>query len=211
MTSKRHAILPPHFAAWLISLFSGDEKETLIGDLHEEFSQLTSKSGLAFARRWYWRQTWKSIGHLFCCAFRFAPLSTSAAVVVGFLISHFLFTLPEKAMFAVVDRYQLFERHFNFYLFLATKGIAMSHVIASMAVGCVTASIAKGKEMVVTTALVLVLLAMTVLAFIWIATRNVPMMVWGMLQWNTADWLAILIGGVMIRTLRSASPLPKRR
>ena len=87
----------------------------------------------------------------------------------------------------------------------------MSHVIASMAVGCVTASIAKGKEMVVTTALVLVLLAMTVLAFIWIATRNVPMMVWGMLQWNTADWLAILIGGVMIRTLRSASPLPKRR
>ncbi len=202
MTSRRYSVRPPRLAVWLISLFGYDEKQTLLGDLCEEFFQLASKSGLVFAQRWYWRQTRKSVAHLFCSAFRFAPWSTSAAVLGGFLVAHFIYPLPEKAIFAIVDRYQLFEHHFNLYVFLATKGIAMSHVALSMLVGCAIAWIAKGREMVVTMGLVLVLFIMAVAAFVWIATRNTPIM-WAMLPWYVADWLAILIGGVMIRTRRS--------
>ena len=208
MTSQQPIIRPPSLAVWLISQFVYDEKETLQGDLYEEFSQLALKSGLASARRWYWRQTRKSILHLFWNSLRFAQWSTPATVVAGFLVAQFIYPLPEKAIFAVVDRYQLFERHFNLYVLLATKGIALAHVIASMIVGCVTAWIAKGKEMIVTTALVLVLFVMAVTAFIWMGTNNAPIN-WEMLPWYVADWLAILVGGVMIRTYRLASPLTK--
>jgi hypothetical protein len=36
-----------------------------LGDLLEEYSYLAPKSGVTFARRWYRRQTVKTIAHLF--------------------------------------------------------------------------------------------------------------------------------------------------
>jgi hypothetical protein len=53
------------------------------GDLLEEFSQLASKSGIAFARSWYWRQTLKSLVHLAGAGFRNTPWSTFAIVMGG--------------------------------------------------------------------------------------------------------------------------------
>jgi hypothetical protein len=56
----------------------------LLGDLMEEYSYLASKSGIAVARRWYWRQTTKTVAHLAATGFHAAPWSTTAVVVVGF-------------------------------------------------------------------------------------------------------------------------------
>lgn len=206
MTSQGYFIQPPRLATWLVDLFSPYEQaEAISGDLLEEFSELASQSGVAIARRWYWRQAVKSIAHLFGSGLRVAPWSTIAAVVGGFLLGRFVFPLPEKAIFGVVQRYQLFDHHFNAYVFFATDGVAIGHVIASMFVGCVVASAAKGREMVATMTLVLVLCAMTGAGLVWVARGNAPIL-WGMLPWYVADWFAIVIGGAIIRTHRSAPP-----
>ena len=62
MTSQSQWIQPPRFAVWLLTLFAlDDQAESILGDLLEEFTLLESKSGVSFARRWYWRQTLKTV------------------------------------------------------------------------------------------------------------------------------------------------------
>lgn len=180
------------------------------GDLLEEFSQFASKSGAADARSWYWRQTAKSIAHLTAAGFRVAPFSTAAVIVGGFLLRHFVSLLPERAIFAILDRYRVFDHHFNAYVFFATDEIAMGHVIASMFVGCVVAGLAKGREMVATMTLGLVLCAMVVASMLLLEARGNEVTTWVWLPWETADWLAIVVGGVMVRTLRPSAPTQHR-
>jgi hypothetical protein len=116
MTSQPGFAQPPRFALWLVNLFTlVGEEDSILGDLLEEFSQLASRSGSARARRWFWRQSLKSIAHLVFAAYREAPLWTTAAVAGGFFLRKLLAPLPERAIFAIVDRYQLFEHHFNLY------------------------------------------------------------------------------------------------
>lgn len=55
---------PPRIAAWLVELFvSVEQAESILGDLHEEFSDVASKSGVVAARRWYWRQSINTLAH----------------------------------------------------------------------------------------------------------------------------------------------------
>jgi hypothetical protein len=79
--------------------------------------------------------------------------------------------LLERAIFAVLEKYSVFDRHFNAYLFFASYGPAAGHVIAAMFAGCLVSLVAKGREMVATIALVLLYCAMTFAAvFVWVAT-----------------------------------------
>ncbi len=60
--SQASFVQPPRIAVWLVDLFTPDKQaESIPGDLLEEFSDLASKSGVAFARRWYWRHSVKTI------------------------------------------------------------------------------------------------------------------------------------------------------
>ncbi len=205
MTSQAYFIQPPRMATWLVNLFTpAEEGESILGDLLEEFSYLASKSGVAFARRWYWRQAVKTIAHLAGTGFRVAPWSTTAVVVRGFLLLRFVSGLPERAIFAVLERYQVFDHHFDAYVFFATYGIATGHVIASMFVGCVVALAAKGREMVATTTLSLVLGALCGVAILVSVAWGRPLFV-GSLPWQFADWVAIVVGGAIIRMRRSAA------
>jgi hypothetical protein len=204
MTSQADFLQPPRIAVWLVNLFTpAEEAESIPGDLLEEYSHLASKSGVAFARSWYWRQTVKTIAHLVGIGFRIAPWSTTAAVVGGFLLVRFGSGLPEQAIFAVLRRYRVFENHFNAYVFFATDGIAIGYVIASMFVGCIVALAAKGREIVATMTLGLVLCAMTGIAALVLVARGHGLILW-MLPWYLADWFAIVIGGVIVRESRSA-------
>jgi vacuolar-type H+-ATPase subunit I/STV1 len=206
MTSQADFVQPPRIANWLVNLFAaGEEAESLLGDMFEEFSHLASKSGVAFARSWYWRQTRKTLAHLVGNAFRVAPWLTAATVIGGLLLNRFVSVLPERVIFAVLHRYQVFDHHFSAYLFFATDGIAIGHVIASMFVGCVVALAAKGREMVATMTLGLVFCAMTGAAvLVWVA-RGQALILW-MLPWYVADWFAIVIGGAIVRMRRSRKP-----
>ena len=209
MTSPASFVHPPRIAVWLVHLFAaGVEAESLSGDMLEEFSHLASKSGLAFARRWFWRQTRNTIAHLFTNAFRVAPWQTAATVIGGFLLNRLVSRLPEPTIFAVLHRYQVFDHHFSAYVFFATDGIALGHVIASWLVGCVVALAAKDREMVATMTIGFVLCAMTGAA-VWVSVATGRTWILGALPWYFADWFAIVLGGTMVRTHRStATTLP---
>ena len=208
MTSHADFVQPPRIASWLVNLFTpAEEAESILGDLLEEFCHLASKAGVPVARRWYWRQTLKTIAHLIRAGFRAAPLSTTAAVVGGFLLMRLLSGLPERAIFAVLQRYKVFEHHFNAYVLFASDGVAIGHVIALLFVGCMVGLAAKGREMVATTTLALILCAMMVAALVWISTHQPVDVAW--MLWSCADPLAIVIGGAIVRTRRpAAKPLP---
>jgi hypothetical protein len=200
MIPHPHFVQPPRTAVWLVNLFTPAEQgESILGDLLEEFSHVESKSGVAVARSWYWRQTVKTITHLFGTGFHAAPWSTAAAVVGGFLLLRFVSRSPEHAIFAVLRRYRVFDHHFGAYVFLATDGVAAAHVMASMFVGCIVALAAKGREMVATMTLGLILGAMDGAAWlVWVA-RGHGSFLW-MVPWYFADSLAIVIGGAIVRT-----------
>ena len=208
MTSQPIFARPPRLATWLVSLFTVPEEESIIGDLFEEFFQLASKSGVAIARKWYWRQTLKTTVHLFGTAFRVAPWMTAAAVVGGLFLGRFVHGLPDKVLSAITDRYLLYwSNHFKAYMFWATDGMLIAHLIGSMWVGCMVALAAKGREMVATMTLALVFCGMISSAMIWPA-MHLPIVVSWML-WAFADPFALVVGGLIVRTRRStARPRP---
>jgi hypothetical protein len=183
MTSRPYVVQPPRVAAWLVSLFTpAEDAESILGDLHEEFSDYASRSGIASARSWYWRQTVTTIAHLVGAAFRFARWSTTAAVVGGYLLGAFFSGLPDKILSVVTDRYLAYwSTHFKAYMFWATDGMLVAHLIASLVVGCIVALASKRRELVVTVALALVHCALIGAAVLWVAAHqrlDVGWMLW---------------------------------
>ena len=207
MTSPPDLVRPPRLATWLVNLFASTEEESILGDLLEEYSDLASKSGVPFARRWYWRQTMKTIAHLADNGFRVAPWSTAAAVAGGFLLHRFVSGLPDKVLSAVTDRYLMYwSTHFKAYIWML-NGMLIEHLVLSMFVGCVVALAAKGREMIATMTLALVPCALMGGALIWVATHRPLDVAW--MLWLFADPFAIVVGGAIVRTRRSAAkPLP---
>jgi hypothetical protein len=211
MTSQAAFVQPPRIAAWLVNLFTPAEAaESVLGDLLEEFSHFASKSGIVDARRWYWRQTLKTIVDLFGTGFRAAPWSTTFAVVAGFLLLKFVSELPEKVLIAVDHRYPAYSSaHFEAFIFFATVGVLASHLLASMSVGCLVAWAAKGREMVATMTLGLVHNALAGVAgfAVEMAIRPRGVSFPLILAVLFADSFAIFAGGVIVRARRSAATM----
>jgi hypothetical protein len=198
---------PPRVAIWLVNLFIPfAQDESIQGDLLEEFSHIASTSGIAAARRWYWRQSVKTGASLFGSGFRASPWSTTAAVVGGFFLLRFVSGLPDKLLSQLTDRYLFYwSAHFKTYMFLATDGMLIAHFFAAWFVGCIVALAAKGREIVTTLSLVFVLGALAVVGSVAILARTGDLSLVPMLLLPFLDSLAIVIGGVMIRTRRSTA------
>ena len=195
---------PPRTAAWLVNLFAtGEDAESILGDLLEEYSQLASQLGAPVARRWFWRQTVKTIAHLSGTTFRVAPWSLAATVIGGFLLQSFGNELPEKVIAAVADRHLAYCRtHFDAYMFWMTDGILIGRVMVSMFVGGVVAAAARDREMVATITLGLIFCTLIGAAVVWVAMYRQMDVAW--MVWSCADPVAIVVGGAIIRTQRSA-------
>ena len=208
MTSQAFFAQPPRLAVWLVNQFTpAEETESILGDLLEEFSHLASKSGVAVARSWYWRQTVKTIVHLAGAGFRLAPWSTTAAILGGWLLQRFVSGLPNQVLSAVTDRYLAYwSTHFKVYMFWATDGMLIAHLLGSMLVGCMVALAAKGREMVATTTLGLIHGALIGAALLWAAGHG-PMDI-GWMLWSCARPFAIVVGGAIVRRHRSAATNP---
>jgi hypothetical protein len=208
-TTQPPSMQPPRIAVWLVGLFTSDkEVEAVPGDLLEEFSHLAAESGVVVARRWYWRQTAKTITHLAGAAFRGAPWLMAAVLVGGFLVHGFLHGLPDKVLSAVIGRYLAFWSTHKQPLKLLLSGNAITHLILSMFVGCMVALAAKGREMVATMTLGLVFCAMTGAALVveifgrsYLGPYAYGDVTW--MLWSCADPLAVVVGGVIVRTQRS--------
>jgi hypothetical protein len=197
---------PPRIAVWLISIFAlTEEAESILGDLLEEFSLLASTSGVSSARKWYWRQTIKTVPRLAGSGFSTAPWLIAAAVVGGFLLRKLVAPLVEPAIFAVLDRYQVFERHLSAYRFFVSPGIDIAHLITFLLIGFIVAAVAKRREMVATIVLALYWAALSVAGSIIAATRTGNDALLWRLTWYFADSLAIVIAGAIVRMHRVAA------
>jgi hypothetical protein len=208
MMSRASSIQPPRIAVWLVGLFTPDQDaESIPGDLLEEFSHLASTSGVPFARRWYWRQTVKTIAHLFGTGFRVAPWSTVAAVAGGYLLGSFVHRLPDMVLSAVTDRYLgYWSNHFKAYMFWATDGMWAAQLIVSLFVGCMVALAARGREIVATMTLGVVLYTMLGIGYLAGVAKHYPMapaLSWMLFQ--CSGTFAMMVGGVIVRTSRSAA------
>ena len=83
------------------------------------------------------------------------------------------------------------------------KGMEIEHLVGSMLVGCVVTFAAKGREMIATITLALVLCMLISTAFVWIAAHRGVDIAWMLSPW--ADPLMIVVGGAIVRTRRSAA------
>lgn len=202
-------VRPPFLAAWLIDLLTPYEQaETIPGDLLEEFSDLVSKSGVAIARRWYWRQSMKTIGHLIAAGFRSAPWSVVATVLGGYLLLAFSASWPEDAIVGVIH----FRRHhvtpyypnLQAYVFWLNISIFLGRLLLSLFVGCMVATAAKGREMVATTALGLTCTALSLRAVLVLVTRHWPEQAFllPILVDQFGSSTLIVMGGVIVRQSR---------
>jgi hypothetical protein len=205
MTSPSQTIQPPRLAVSLLTLFAlNEEAESILGDLLEEFSLLATRSGIPFARRWYWRQTLKTVVQLGVHGFRTAPLLTTAAIVGGFLLRKVVGRLIEPTIFSLLVRYQVPEHHFSTYVFFASTGIDLGYVLVCLLVGFIVALVAKGREMVATLTLGLIFGAMALLGVVvTLARMGYDPSMWR-LTWYFSDSLAIVISGAIVRSHRVA-------
>lgn len=203
MTNPPTSPCPPRIATWLVQLFApADRAESILGDLHEEFSEIASKSRIFSARRWYRRQVVKTIFHLAGAAFRNPPWSLVGIVLLGFLLRRFGFELPERVIVAILRMQRPHSNlHYGRYVWLVTYGIPIVHVLMALLVGCVVALAAKGREMVATMSLALVLCALIGAALVHVA-RHGPLHV-GWMLWSFVDPFATILGGVIVREIRS--------
>ena len=203
MTSQSHFVQPPRLAVWLLTLFAlDDEAESILGDLLEEFTLLASSSGVSFARRWYWRQTLKTVYEVADHGFRTAPWSTMVAVLGGFSIRGVVAGRVEPAILSVLERYQVYQHHLSMYMFFASTGIDIGHFITFLFVGFVVAFVAKGREMVATMSLGLFWGALTVASFPAVVMQSGYGTALSRVMVYFADSLAIVIAGMIVRTHR---------
>lgn len=195
---------PPRLATWLVELFaSADQAESILGDLHEEFSDIASKSGVITAYSWYWRQSVKTIVHLVGAAFRVGSWSIAGAVLFGFVLRRYSFSMTERVIFAILRAQRPYPNlHYGFYVWLA-------HAIMGIFVGCIVALAAKGREMVATMTLALVLYALIGAALVHIGLHGPIDFAW--LQWSVADASVTVLGGVIVREFRLLLARPHSR
>jgi hypothetical protein len=198
---------PPRLAAWLLDLFvPSDNAESIIGDLFEEFSSIAASADSTVARRWFWRQTLRTVLLQLSVNFRLAPVSLMGSVLAGFALLRFGGGLSGKLIFAILHCFRIYPNHWNLYVFWATDGLLIGRVFESILVGCLVALISKHRELVATSALGLVQFLFTEILLI------------ASLVWNGTDFpfafqlflsllcnaIAIVVGGYIVREIRLA-------
>lgn len=198
-------IQPPAVAAWLVSLFCpAEEAESILGDLAEEFLGLAAASGAAIARKWYWRQTVRTIGHLGATAYTLAPWSTVLAVVVGYLLVRF--APPLLPIEGILNRHRVYESHPGMYLLWFTWGGFVLRLIKLTLTGALMAIGAKGRELAATMTLAFVEMFLWMFAFFFHLARTGRPSLLMTLPYVFGSCVALVLGGGIVRTRRSPAP-----
>jgi hypothetical protein len=130
---------------------------------------------------------------------------TAAAVAGGFLLRKLVGPLVGSAIFAVLERFQVYEYHFSTYRFFASTGLDIAHLITFLSIGFVVAFVTRGREMVATITLGLIFGAMAVVGSVYILSRTGDAASLWRLTWYFADAFAVLTAGAIVRTHRLAA------
>jgi hypothetical protein len=196
----------------LVELFTPYEQtESILGDLLEEFADRTSKSEAPSARRWYWRQSVRTILHLVGSGFRVAPWSVVGAIISGFLLLGLASGLPERVTLAVLDSRQphvtpyLTWPQVQARLFWLTYGTLTALLLMSMLTGCIVAVLAKGREMAAAGTLSLLVGVLGAVEFlVWSAINEYTFLPLPLVNAFGVP-IMIAIGGALVRTIRLAA------
>jgi len=210
MNRQTDFVQRPRIAVWLVNLFISDgEAEFIQGDLLEELSDLASKSGTAFARRWYWRQTMTTIAHLIGAQFRTAPWIITAVVGGGFLLRWFVSWWSNPAITGAVDAILYRLGYYNdphAYIFWLTNSMLIARLVLNAFVGASVAIAAKRREMAATMTLALVGDVLAVYAALLTVSKTGDYGVLSTLPDTFLASIVIVVTGAIVRTRRSASP-----
>ena len=207
---------PPRVAARLIELFTPyEQSESIPGDLLEEFSDLASKSGAAYARRWFWRQTVPTISHLIRSGFQAAPWHTAGVVFGGFLLVQFgpIFSEWVVRIGMKFANHHLPYQYPHFDVFVVNGGTYLIRLTVSMLIGCIIALACKKREMLATITLSLICSIQAVTRF-WTFVDNWgdyktlrPIVPWVLIHFY-GGLFAIVVGGIVVRRYRFRSLRP---
>ncbi len=208
MIPETPGVRPPRFAVWLVGLFASEsDAQAMLGDLHEEFSDLAARSGITAARRWFWRQSVKTVAHSIGATFRSSRSPLAGAVVFGFLLRQVAGS-PERIIVAILRTQTPYSNlHYDFYVWMVTWGIPIVGIIESVMIGCAVAAVAKGREIIATITMCVASAVFVGLSF-FLLWRQIPSQVpmpWPLLLLNLENWIAIVLGGILVRKLRSVS------
>jgi hypothetical protein len=208
MMSEAYRIQPPRVAAWLVELFTpNEEAESLQGDLLEEFLDLASKSGVPYARHWYWLQSMKAVAYLILTGIRLAPFRLAGAVLIGFLLILFGLGLPGRAIVSVLCSIPVHADYYELWMVWVPLALGMVRMVMSFFIGCIVAVAAKGREMIATIALGL-LYSLDMVIFVGMPRHENGFMQ-AVLITVFAGSISIAAGGLAVRKVRSRlSPDP---
>lgn len=194
---------PPVLAVWLVGFFTPDKQtEAIQGDLVEEFSSLASSSGVATARRWYWRQSISTVARLMGTGFCAAPWLIAVGVLGGCLSLWFGLGLADGAVFRFSALFHFKYDHTLRWPADILVPIQIARFLLVMLVGSLVALAVKGREMVTAIALSLVCAALSGLAYpMWTMMHNaefaLPLRVF-----QLVSSIAILLGAAIVREIR---------
>jgi hypothetical protein len=157
MMPQESLVQPPHIATWLVNLFApSDQAQAIAGDLLEEFSDIASKSGIASARQWYWRQCVKTVANLFTSGYSAAPWVISCTVLAGLLMSWFIPNWISHALLVITRENGVYvQKNIRFMGSWVHTGLSIITLLEYFLIGCIVAIAAKGREIVATTTLLL--------------------------------------------------------
>jgi hypothetical protein len=208
---------PPRGAVWLTELLTPYEQaESIPGDLLEEFSDVAAKSGVADARRWYWRQSVRTVFHLVRSGFRVAPWSIAGVVVGGVLLVQLGHAFAEGGIRAGNEFLSHHVHRFShFDLFLYNSGMYLWRLTVSMLIGCIIALGCKSREMSATITVSLVCSLQAVTGFWtffhhWNGSPPLRIILPLILLYSFGGLFAIVVGGGIVRTYRFRSLRPAK-
>jgi hypothetical protein len=212
--SQAPFVQPPRAAVRSVDLFVSNERaESIHGKLLEEFSNLASKSGLGSARRWYWRQSAKTIVGLIGTGFREAPWLMVGTVIGGFLLLEFSTSKLQRALVGVI----LFRSHHvtphydssraATHLLWLKNAVLIGSLLEALIDGCITGVVTKGREMTSTIALSFVSFVMAAPLF-WMSVAMHdpvdPALFPAIMVQQFSGSCMIVIGGAIVREIRSS-------
>ena len=209
MSPQADNVPPPRIAVWLVTLFAppGD-LDSIPGDLVEEFTQMASEEGVVCARRWFWRQTARTIAQLVGAGFRTAPWTITAVVTGGFLLRWFVSWLSDPAINGAIgvalERYGVYEHDPQAYILWLTGSMLILRLILNTLIGALVAVVATGREMTATMTLGLAGVVLALHATLLTVAQTGDYGVLWTLPHTFTFSIAIIVAGAAVRTYRSA-------
>jgi len=131
----------------------------------------------------------------------------AVAVFTGFLLLMFGSALPERTVVAILRTQTPYSNtHVQAYMLFLTLGMLVAGFVESMIIGCIVAVVAKGREMLATITLFLILSVLTGRGLLHLGERwpeNAYLLPFLVRRFDSA--CMVVIGRGIVRKIRSAA------